>query len=105
MSADDLIAFGKSFGVLSVHPFAPNSGVKPELITFRNDENKPPFGTDCWHSDETFRIAPPMGTMLRATDVPAFGAQEPGEGVDAMPDWDMSSPISTRLPEDQRIDW
>ncbi len=73
MSAGDLIAFGRSFGALSVHPFAPNSGIKPELITFRNDENNPPFGTDCWHSDETFRIAPPMGTMLRATDVPTFG--------------------------------
>lgn len=73
MSADDLIAFGSRFGKLSVHPFAPNSGVKPELITFRNDEKNPPFGTDCWHSDETFRIAPPMGTMLRATDVPSFG--------------------------------
>ncbi len=73
MSSDDLIAFGKRFGSLSVHPFAPNSGVKPELITFRNDENNPPFGTDCWHSDETFRLAPPMGTMLRATDVPSYG--------------------------------
>ena len=73
MSPDDLIVFGKRFGALSVHPFAPNSGAKPELITFRNDENHPPFGTDCWHSDETFRLAPPMGTMLRATDVPSFG--------------------------------
>lgn len=73
MDASDLISFGERFGPLTVHPFAPNSGDRPVLITFRNDENNPPFGTDCWHSDETFRIAPPMGTMLRATDVPAFG--------------------------------
>ncbi len=74
MTASDLIAFGKRFGPLTVHPFAPNAGGdRPELITFRNDENNPPYGTDCWHSDETFRVATPMGTMLRATDVPAFG--------------------------------
>ncbi len=46
-----------------------------------------------------------MGTMLRATDVPAFGAQEPGEGVDAMPDWDMTSQSAPDYPDDQRTVW
>ncbi len=59
---------------LTVHPFAPNEGKNaPELIKFRNDEKTPPFGTDVWHSDETFRAEPPMATMLVAKEVPAVG--------------------------------
>ena len=33
------------------------------------------------------------------------GAQEPGERVDAMPDWDMTSQSAPDYPEDQRTDW
>ena len=33
----------------------------------------PPFGTDVWHSDETFRAEPPMATILCAKEVPAVG--------------------------------
>jgi taurine dioxygenase len=73
ISADDLMRFGRCFGELTVHPFAPNEGETPELIRFRNDESTPPFGTDVWHSDETFRAEPPMATMLCAKEVPAVG--------------------------------
>lgn len=74
ISSEDLLAFGRRFGELTVHPFAPNEGKNaPELIKFRNDEKTPPFGTDVWHSDETFRAEPPMATMLVAKEVPAVG--------------------------------
>jgi taurine dioxygenase len=75
ISSEQLMAFGRRFGELTVHPFAPNEGKSaPELIKFRNDETTPPFGTDVWHSDETFRAEPPMATVLRATDeLPAVG--------------------------------
>ncbi len=74
ISSDDLMAFGRRFGELTVHPFAPNEGKNaPELIKFRNDEKTPPYGTDVWHSDETFRAEPPMATMLVAKEVPAVG--------------------------------
>jgi taurine dioxygenase len=73
ITADELIAFGRRFGELTVHPFAPSDGDAPVLITFRNDEKSPPFGTDVWHSDETFRPRPPMATVLCARDVPALG--------------------------------
>lgn len=72
-SSDDLIAFGRRFGELTVHPFAPNESAAPELIRFRNDEATPPFGTDVWHSDETFRAEPPTATILCAKEVPAVG--------------------------------
>ena len=64
--------FGRRFNELTVHPFAPNEGKNaPELIKFRNDQTTPPYGTDVWHSDETFRAEPPMATILVAKEVPA----------------------------------
>ena len=74
ISSDNLMDFGRRFGELTVHPFAPNEGAAPALIKFRNDETTPPFGTDVWHSDETFRAEPPMATALCAKDdIPAVG--------------------------------
>ena len=74
ISSDNLLDFGRRFNPLTVHPFAPNEGKNaPELIKFRNDEKTPPFGTDVWHSDETFRAEPPMATILVAKEVPEVG--------------------------------
>ena len=73
ITSENLIDFGRRFGQLTVHPFAPNEEKAPELIKFRNDEKTPPFGTDVWHSDETFRAEPPMATILCAKEVPAVG--------------------------------
>ena len=56
-----------------MHPFAPRETDAPELIKFTNDETTPPFSTDVWHSDETFRAEPPMATVLCAKEVPAVG--------------------------------
>ena len=73
ITSDNLIDFGRRFGELTVHPFAPHDEKVSVLIKFRNDENNPPFATDVWHSDETFRAEPPMATMLCAKVVPAIG--------------------------------
>ncbi len=73
ITADQQMAFGRRFGELTVHPFSPRDEEAPELIVFDNDADNPPWGTDVWHSDETFRAEPPMGTMLRALIVPEVG--------------------------------
>ncbi len=73
ITSEQLMAFGHRFGELTVHPFAPADEVAPALIKFRNDEKTPPFSTDVWHSDETFRAEPPMATVLVAKEVPAIG--------------------------------
>jgi taurine dioxygenase len=73
ISSEQLMAFGRRFDELTVHPFAPSAAEAPQLIKFRNDETNPPFATDVWHSDETFRAAPPMATVLCAKEVPAVG--------------------------------
>ena len=73
ISSEDLMALGRRFGELTIHPFAPSDGPARQLIKFRNDETNAPFGTDVWHSDETFRAEPPMATILCAKEVPALG--------------------------------
>ena len=74
ITSEQLMAFGRRFNPLTVHPFAPNEGKNaPELIKFMNDEKTPPYGTDVWHSDETFRAEPPMATILVAKEVPEVG--------------------------------
>lgn len=73
ISAEDLKRFGRYFGQLSVHPFSTNAAQSPELIVYDNKEGNPPAPTDVWHTDETFREAPPMGTALCSKIVPEVG--------------------------------
>ncbi len=73
IDSEQQIDFAKKFGELSIHPFSPNSDETPELIMFDNDADNPPFSTDVWHSDETFRAAPPMATMLHGLVIPEVG--------------------------------
>src|SRR5205807_5697009 len=73
IGSDDLKRFGRYFGELTVHPFSTNAADSPELIVYDNKEGNPPAATDIWHSDETFRECPPLGTMLCAKIVPEIG--------------------------------
>jgi len=65
--------FGRRFGELSIHPFSPNLDDKREVIVLDYSADNPPALTDQWHADETFRIAPPALTILRAKVVPEYG--------------------------------
>ena len=67
------IAFGRMFGELSVHPFVPNLPDHPEILVLDNHADNPVFSTDVWHSDETFREIPPMGSILRCLRIPDSG--------------------------------
>ncbi len=73
IATEDQLAFGRKFGDLLVHPFSPTLDGIPELIILDNHRDNPPRLTDRWHSDETFREAPPMATILRSTITPRLG--------------------------------
>lgn len=73
VSTDEFMAFGRNFGELSVHPFSPNMEEKPAVIILDNHGKNPPRLTDVWHSDETFRENPPLGTILRCRIAPKIG--------------------------------
>jgi taurine dioxygenase len=73
ISSEDLKRFGGYFGELTVHPFSTSAADAPELIVYDNKEGNPPPPTDIWHSDETFRECPPMGTALCSKIIPEIG--------------------------------
>jgi taurine dioxygenase len=120
ISADDLMRFGRYFGELSVHPFSTNDDETPELIVFDYKEGNPPPQTDVWHSDETFRECPPMGTMLCSKIMPEVGGdtcfcsmeaayeglsdrmQQFIEGLEAIHDFIPFKKLFRDTPEDRR---
>lgn len=73
VTLEQQMAFGSRFGELSIHPFSPNLDDKREVIVLDYSADNPPALTDQWHSDETFRTAPPKATILRARVVPQYG--------------------------------
>ncbi|WP_051208344.1 TauD/TfdA dioxygenase family protein [Saccharospirillum impatiens] len=73
ISSEDLRRFGRYFGELTVHPFSTSAKEAPELIVYDNKEGNPPAPTDIWHTDETFRDCPPMGTVLCSKIIPELG--------------------------------
>jgi taurine dioxygenase len=73
MTPAQQVAFGKLFGELTVHPFVPHLEEFPEVLLLDNHADNPVFSTDVWHSDETFRSDPPMGSILRCITMPARG--------------------------------
>lgn len=67
------VAFGRRFGELTVHPFVPHLPDLPEVLVLHNHKDNPVLSTDVWHSDETFRATPPMGSILRCVEIPDAG--------------------------------
>jgi len=66
------VAFARQFGEISVPPFAPKYGTRPEVIVL--DQASPRGeGADAWHSDNTFMSEPPLGSILRAVTLPPLG--------------------------------
>lgn len=75
MTPAQQVAFGRLFGELTVHPFVPHLDTFPEVVVLDNHADNPVFSTDHWHSDETFRLAPPMGSILRCLAMPETGGE------------------------------
>ncbi len=73
MTPEQHVAFGRQFGELTVHPFVPHLDAFPEVMVLDNHKDNPVFSTDTWHTDETFRVDPPMGSILRCVRKPARG--------------------------------
>ena len=69
---DQLVAFAKNFGSISMPPMAPAGSPRPEVMIL--DQIAPRGeGADNWHSDNTFMSEPPMGSILKAVQLPKVG--------------------------------
>src|SRR5689334_1097374 len=66
------LAFAQAFGPLSISPVATRYQDSP-TVTVLDQVNPKGEGADEWHSDNTFMAKPPMGSILRAAQLPAVG--------------------------------
>jgi taurine dioxygenase len=72
ITPEQQIAFARQFGEISIPPISPKYGTDPELIVL--DQLSPKGeGADNWHSDNTFMAEPPLGSILKAVELPKLG--------------------------------
>jgi taurine dioxygenase len=80
LGRDEHVAFGARFGeVTPAHPTLPaRFPDRPEILVLESDPHSHDPGDSIlehrWHSDVTYVAAPPMGSILRAVEVPPYGA-------------------------------
>ncbi len=72
VSDDEQLAFALRFGPMHVSPLRTVHQDAPEIVVL--DQVHPQGeGADEWHSDNTFLADPPMGSILRAVQLPELG--------------------------------
>ena len=74
LTVDEHKAFARRFGELHVHPVLQQMADQghPEIVVLESHAGRP-LVADAWHSDVTFEREPPLGSILRAVEVPAAG--------------------------------
>jgi taurine dioxygenase len=74
ISRADHAAFASRFGELEDHPVAPSHPDHPGLVLiYKNPESPVDRYENAWHTDATWREAPPMGCVLRCVECPPVG--------------------------------
>ena len=72
ITPDQQVAFAQQFGTISIPPMAPESRLRKEVMVL--DQISPKGeGADNWHSDNTFMSEPPLGSILKAVELPSVG--------------------------------
>ena len=72
ITTEQHLAFGRRFGELEVHPFAPAKPGYPEVLAISHDADGPGY-ENLWHSDVTWRLQPSLGSVLRNVESPDVG--------------------------------
>ena len=75
VSLDQHKDFARSFGELHVHPVLQplKDEGHPEVVLLVRGGDMGGFVAEKWHSDVTFEKKPPLGSILRAVEVPEAG--------------------------------
>ena len=68
-----MLAFGRLFGDLHVHPAAPHEPGRPELMIIHADKDWPRANGEGWHTDVSCDVEPPMGSILYIKKCPPKG--------------------------------
>ena len=73
VTIEEHVAFGRRFGELEIHPFAPKEYPHlPEILAIKHDASSK-AGQNNWHSDVTWRLEPSLGSILRCRVCPPVG--------------------------------
>jgi len=72
LTDDEHLAFALRFGPLAVPPLATKYQDRP-AVTVLDQVSPKGEGADEWHSDNTFMDHPPLGSILRAVQLPPVG--------------------------------
>jgi taurine dioxygenase len=68
------VALAERFGPLEDHPVAGSDPDHPGLVRIYKDlDSKPEHYENAFHCDATWRVAPPMGSVLRCVETPPVG--------------------------------
>ena len=68
------VAFARKFGELEDHPVAGSDPDHPGLVRiYKNPDQPNDRYENAWHTDATWREAPPMGCVLRCIECPPVG--------------------------------
>ena len=74
ISGAEHVAFARRFGALEDHPMVGSDPANPGLVQiYKSPENPPNRYENAWHTDATWREAPPMGAVLRCVECPPVG--------------------------------
>ena len=74
ISRAEHVAFAERFGKLEDHPVAGSHPDHPGLVQIYKRPDQPMDRYEnAWHTDATWREAPPMGCVLRCVESPAIG--------------------------------
>lgn len=74
MSRQDHVAFASLMGKLEMHPMVPSHPDAPGLVQiYKNPDSPADRYENAWHTDGTWRDAPPLGCVLRCVECPPVG--------------------------------
>jgi taurine dioxygenase len=66
--------FASYFGEVFRHPFLKDVASDPDIVTlYSGGDTGSRYLASGWHTDVTFAPEPPMGSIIRAIDVPPYG--------------------------------
>ena len=72
LEPDEQLRFALRFGGVSVPAFLTTATAVPEVMVL-DQVNPKGDGADRWHVDNTYMPCPPMGSVLRAVELPELG--------------------------------
>jgi taurine dioxygenase len=74
LTSAEHVAFARRFGELEDHPVAGSDPEHPGLVRiYKSPEQPSDRYENAWHTDATWRAAPPFGCVLRCVECPPVG--------------------------------